>query len=112
MGVDMLLHLLDSLIKLPVSKEMLVSSNLHKVLVSLERHNICISGRNESVIRSRISKIKDKWPFLAKVKFNEPSSKIVFGKRSSKNFSSNTLEVREVKKPKILLKENRSKMST
>ena len=41
-GVDLLLHLLSNITKLPVSKEMVTSSKLGKQVAAVEKHKICM----------------------------------------------------------------------
>lgn len=60
-GVDLLLHLLGSIAMLPVTKEMVTSSKLGKLVASVEKHPICVGGMNEAAIRDRVSKVKDEW---------------------------------------------------
>lgn len=60
-GVDLLLHLLGSIAMLPVTKEMVTSSKLGKLVASVEKHPICVGGMNEVAIKDRVSKVKDEW---------------------------------------------------
>lgn len=60
-GVDLLLHLLSNISKLPVSKEMVTSSKLGKQVAAVEKHKICVGGMNEKAIKDRVSKVKEDW---------------------------------------------------
>jgi len=60
-GVDLLLHLLMNIIKLPVTKEMVSSSKLGKTVVSVEKDKICVGGAKENVIKERIAELKQEW---------------------------------------------------
>lgn len=60
-GVDLLLHLLSSITMLPVSKDMVTSSKLGKLVANVEKHKICVGGMNENAIKERVSKVKEEW---------------------------------------------------
>lgn len=60
-GVDLLLHLLSNISMLPVSKEMVTSSKLGKQVASVEKHQICVGGMNETAIKERVEKVKEEW---------------------------------------------------
>jgi hypothetical protein len=60
-GVDLLLHLLGSIATLPVTKDMVTSSKLGKLVASVEKHSICVGSMNENAIKDRVSKVKDEW---------------------------------------------------
>lgn len=60
-GVDLLLHLLGSIAMLPVTKEMVTTSKLGKLVASVEKHPICLGGMNENAIKERVSKVKEEW---------------------------------------------------
>lgn len=68
-GVDLLLHLLKNITMLPVTKEMVTTSKLGKAVAAVERHSICTAGKNESIIKQRISDVKHQWS--ASVKINK-----------------------------------------
>ncbi len=59
-GVDLLLHLLGNIALLPVTKEMVTSSKLGKLVAAVEKNKIC-TGMNEDAIKKRISKVKEEW---------------------------------------------------
>ena len=58
--VDLLLHLLGNIAFLPVTKEMVTSSKLGKLVAAVEKHKICV-GMNETAIKKRIAKVKEQW---------------------------------------------------
>jgi len=60
-GVDFLLHLLDNISKLPVTKDMVTSTKLGKQISSIEKHKICAGSLNENSIMERVSKVKEEW---------------------------------------------------
>jgi len=60
-SVDLLLHMLNSICTLPVTKEMVTSSKLGKQVASIEKHKICVDGKNEKAIKERVGKLKEMW---------------------------------------------------
>lgn len=60
-NVDLLLHMLNSICTLPVTKEMVTSSKLGKQVASIEKLKICTDDRNESAIKERVVKLKEMW---------------------------------------------------
>lgn len=74
-GTDLLLHLLDNIANLPVTKEMVTSSNLGKKVAAIEKDKICIGSPNEIAIRDRVSKVKEEWSASVKrmKKLHSPS---------------------------------------
>jgi len=60
-GVDLLLHLLGSIAMLPVTKDMVTSSKLGKLVAGLDKHKICVGSMNEGAIKERVAKVKEEW---------------------------------------------------
>lgn len=60
-GIDFLLHLLSSIVELPVTKSVVKESGMGKTIGAVEKHRICKGSPNESVIKERVQKIKDVW---------------------------------------------------
>lgn len=60
-GVDLLLHLLNSICMLPVTKIMVTSSKLGKQVAAVEKHKICITGMNQKAIKDRVARVKEEW---------------------------------------------------
>jgi len=60
-GVDFLLHLLSSIVNLPVTKTTVKDSGMGKAIGTIEKHRICKGTPNESVITSRVHDIKEAW---------------------------------------------------
>ena len=88
-GVDLLLHLLSNITKLPVSKEMVTSSKLGKQVAAVEKHKICVGGMNEKAIKDRVSKVKEEWHASVKrlKKKVSPNTNVISVKRySTKTF--------------------------
>eukprot|EP00978_Attheya_sp_CCMP212_P010863 scaffold26379_cov52-Attheya_sp.AAC.2 len=59
--VDLLLHLLDHIYKLPVTKDMVTTSKLGKAVSAVEKHKICVGTLNESAIKERVTNVKQEW---------------------------------------------------
>jgi len=60
-GVDFLLHLLSSIVNLPVTKTTVKDSGMGKAIGTIEKHRICKGTPNESAITSRVHEIKEAW---------------------------------------------------
>jgi hypothetical protein len=60
-GVDLLLHLLTHIAKLPVTKSVVKSSGMGKIIGSLEKQPICKGSSNVVAINERIQLVKDNW---------------------------------------------------
>lgn len=60
-GVDFLLHLLSSIVDLPVTKSVVKDSGMGKAVGALPKHKICAGTANETAIRDRVEKVKDAW---------------------------------------------------
>lgn len=69
-GMDLLLHLLSNIIPLPVTKEMVTTSRLGKLVSSVEKHTICVGSPNESAIKARINQVKERWSASVKARRN------------------------------------------
>jgi hypothetical protein len=69
-SVDMLLHLLSSIINLPVTKSVVKDSGMGNAIGTIGKHAICKGTPNEATIRERVQQIKDAW--LASVKARKP----------------------------------------
>ena len=65
-GVDLLLHLLNNVEKLPVTKQMVTSTKLGKLINAVAKHKICVGTLNENAIKERVEKVKQAW--MASVK--------------------------------------------
>jgi hypothetical protein len=74
-GVDLLLHLLNNIIPIPVTKELVTNSKLGKTVSSVEKHIICAASANESAIKKRIQDLKERWS--ASVKAMKSVSKYI-----------------------------------
>lgn len=68
--MDLLLHLLSNIIPLPVTKEMVTTSRLGKLVSSVEKHTICVGSPNESAIKARINQVKERWSASVKARRN------------------------------------------
>lgn len=60
-GVDLLLHLLTNITKLPVTKSVVKESGMGKAIGSVEKHSLCVNTPNEPAIKLRVKQIKDAW---------------------------------------------------
>ena len=60
-GVDLLLHLLDSVALLPVTKDMITKTGAGKAITAIKSHSICKGTPNESAIKERCAKVKEEW---------------------------------------------------
>ena len=60
-GVDLLLHLLDSVALLPVTKDMIAKSGAGKAITAIKSHSICKGTPNEGAIKERCAKVKEEW---------------------------------------------------
>jgi len=60
-GLDLLLHLLSNITDLPVTKDMVTSSKLGRAVAGVEKHRICVGGKNEPAIRERVTRVKEHW---------------------------------------------------
>ncbi|KAL7548327.1 hypothetical protein ACHAWF_011613, partial [Thalassiosira exigua] len=87
-GMDLLLHLLSNIIPLPVTKEMVTSSRLGKLVSSVEKHKICVGSANEAAIMSRIKKVKEHWS--ASVKALKNGTNNMSSKRSIDDHASSS----------------------
>lgn len=111
-SIDLLLHMLDCLYTLPVSKDQVVLSGIGKAILILEKHKTCIVGRNEASIKTRTSRLKQKWMLPSSL----PKSKMDSNKTPSSNNRSSlsslidSTEARVTKKAKT--NDNRNKLST
>jgi len=72
--VDLLLHFLSCIAGLPVTKSQVRDSGMGKKVGSIERHEICVGGPNESAIKDRIQKVKDSWNASVKALKDDASS--------------------------------------
>ncbi|EJK45236.1 hypothetical protein THAOC_36153 [Thalassiosira oceanica] len=73
-GMDLLLHLLSNIIPLPVTKEMVTTSRLGKLVSSVEKHTICVGSPNESAIKARINQVKERWSASVKARRNSANA--------------------------------------
>ena len=60
-GIDLLLHLLTNIIKLPVTKSIVKDSGMGKAIGSIEKHKICVGTPNEATIKEKVRLIKEAW---------------------------------------------------
>jgi len=74
-GTDLLLHLLDSITNLPVTKEMITQSNAGKAVAAVKTHSICKGTPNESAIKERVAKLKEEWSASVRARKNEVTNK-------------------------------------
>jgi hypothetical protein len=87
-GTDLLLHLLDNIADLPVSKEMVTSSKIGKSVAAIEKDKICVGSPNENAIRNRVSQVKEKWSASVKrMKKAAPTSSAISSSESFDSFS-------------------------
>lgn len=84
-GMDLLLHYINSITKLPVTKQMVTESKLGKAVATVEKHKIVINGKNQVAIKERISKFKEAWS--ASVRARKGDSPPAPAKRSSQGDS-------------------------
>ena len=47
---------------------MVTSSKLGKQVASIEKHKICVDGKNKKVIKERVGKLKEMWSASVKKK--------------------------------------------
>lgn len=74
--MDFVLHLLSSIVNLPVTKGIIKDSGLGKAVGSVEKHSIFKGTPNQSPISIRVQKIKDSWHACVKAqKLVDASSK-------------------------------------
>lgn len=68
-GVDLLLHLLDNMCMLPVSKEMVTSSKLGRQVNQITNNDMCknMDDNNKKSIKQRVDKVKNAWKASAKL---------------------------------------------
>jgi hypothetical protein len=68
-GVDLLLHLLDNMCMLPVSKEMVTSSKLGRQVNQITNNDMCknMDDNNKKSIKQRVDKVKSAWKASAKL---------------------------------------------
>jgi len=82
-GTDLLLHLLDNIADLPVSKEMVTSSKIGKSVAAIEKDKMCVGSPNENAIRNRVSQVKEKWSAsVKKMKKVAPTSSMTHSESS------------------------------
>jgi len=60
-GIDFLLHLLSSIVNLPVMKTTVKDSGMGKAIDPIEKHCIRKGMPNKSAITSRVHEIKEAW---------------------------------------------------
>jgi hypothetical protein len=60
-AVDLLLHLLTNITKLPVTKSIVKESGMGKAIGSIEKHRLCAGTLNEAGIKERVKQIKETW---------------------------------------------------
>ena len=77
-GIDLLLHLLSSIVDLPVTKATVKSSGMGRAIGTIEKHSICKGTQNEAAIKTRVQQVKDAWNASVKAlksaeKASEPS---------------------------------------
>lgn len=60
-GMDLLLHMLSSIRGLPVTKSVVKSSGMGKVIGTIEKHRICVGSGNEDAIQTRVAAVKEAW---------------------------------------------------
>lgn len=81
-SVDFLLHLLSSIIHLPVTKATIKDSGLGKAVGAVEKHRICKGTPNEMAICQRVQQIKEVWHARVKAqKLLDTSSEPIGSKR-------------------------------
>lgn len=68
-GVDLLLHLLDNMCMLPVSKEMVTSSKLGRQVNQITNNDMYknMDDNNKKSIKQRVDKVKNAWKASAKL---------------------------------------------
>jgi hypothetical protein len=59
--IDLLLHLLTNITKLPVTKSVVKDSGMGKVIGSIEKHKLCAGTPNEIPLKQRVKEIKYAW---------------------------------------------------
>ena len=70
-GVDLLLHLLDSVALLPVTKDMITKTGAGKAITAIKSHSICKGTPNESAIKERCAKVKEEWSASVRARKNQ-----------------------------------------
>eukprot|EP00934_Nitzschia_sp_Nitz4_P008153 Nitzschia sp. Nitz4//scaffold407_size10208//8033//9521//NITZ4_009082-RA/size10208-augustus-gene-0.3-mRNA-1//1//CDS//3329551138//8143//frame0 len=66
-GVDLLLHLLSNISRLPVSRSDIKDTGMGKTIGSVEKHSICAGTPNEAAIKARVKEVMDAWKKSVKV---------------------------------------------
>uniref|UniRef100_A0A7S1BPG2 RRM domain-containing protein n=1 Tax=Corethron hystrix TaxID=216773 RepID=A0A7S1BPG2_9STRA len=67
-GIDLLLHLLNNIVYLPVTSDSIASSKIGKAVVGIKKHSICTSSANESTIKDLVNDVRDEWKTLVESK--------------------------------------------
>lgn len=55
------MHLLSSIVNLPVTKSTVKTSGMGKIIGTIEKHSFCKGTPNEAAIISRVQEIKEAW---------------------------------------------------
>jgi len=71
-GIDLLLHLLDSIALLPVTKDMITTSGAGKAITAIKSHSICKGTPNEGAIKERCAKVKEEWSASVRARKQQP----------------------------------------
>lgn len=66
----MLLHLLSSIVNLPVTRSVVKDSGMGNAIGAIGKHAICKGTPNEATIKERVQQVKDAW--FASVKARKP----------------------------------------
>ena len=71
-GIDLLLHLLDSIALLPVTKDMITTSGAGKAITAIKSHSICKGTPNEGAIKERCARVKEEWSASVRARKQQP----------------------------------------
>ena len=90
-GVDLLLHLLDSVALLPVTKDMITKTGAGKAITAIKSHSICKGTPNESAIKERCAKVKEEWS--ASVRARKTQKPVTSAPKPATNTAKRPLQV-------------------
>mmetsp|Transcript_28174 Transcript_28174/g.79051 ORF Transcript_28174/g.79051 Transcript_28174/m.79051 type:complete len:811 (-) Transcript_28174:102-2534(-) len=111
-GIDLLLHLLGNITKLPVTKAVVKDSGMGKAIGSVEKHRLCAGTPHEASIKTRVALIKDSWNKSVKALKGKklasvvPTAAKVQTKRDVGNISPSSAELQPASKKRRVDKDD------
>ena len=84
-GIDFLLHLLSSIVHLPVTKATVKTSGMGRIIGTIEKHSICKDTPNEAAIGERVQQIKEAWNASVKAQKAKEAAAASLSTSSSSN---------------------------